>query len=66
MSMIMIRRHVHVLLISQYWLLRVNIHSKNLESLDHLGTLTRYMKACCIAYYRIKIISVHNTTVLNR
>ncbi len=35
MSMIMIRRHAHVLLISQYWLLRVNIHSKSLESLDH-------------------------------
>ncbi len=35
MSMIMIWRHVHVLLISQYWLLRVNIHSKSLESLDH-------------------------------
>ncbi len=35
MSMIMIRRHAHILLISQYWLLRVNIHSKSLESLDH-------------------------------
>ncbi len=35
MSMIMIRRDADVLLISQYWLLRVNIHSKNLESLDH-------------------------------
>ncbi len=35
MSMIMIWRHVHVLLISQYRLLRVNIHSKSLESLDH-------------------------------
>ncbi len=38
MSMIMIRRHAHVLLISQYWLLRVNIHSKSLEyleSIDH-------------------------------
>ncbi len=31
----MISRHAHVLLISQYWLLRVNIHSKSLESLDH-------------------------------
>ncbi len=31
----MIWRHVHVLLISQYWLLRVNIHSKSLESLGH-------------------------------
>ncbi len=34
MSMIMIRRHAHVLLTSQYWLLRVSIHSKSLESLD--------------------------------
>ncbi len=40
MSMIMIRRHVHVLLISQYWLPKVNIHSKSLESLDHRGALT--------------------------
>ncbi len=31
----MIRRYAHVLLISQYWLLRVDIHSKSLESLDH-------------------------------
>ncbi len=37
MSMIIIRRHVHVLLISQYWLLRVNIHSKSLESLTPQG-----------------------------
>ncbi len=35
MSMIMIWRHAHVLLISQYWFLRVNIHSKSLESIDH-------------------------------
>ncbi len=34
-SMIIIWRHVHILLISQYWLLWVNIHSKSLESLDH-------------------------------
>ncbi len=35
MSMIMIWRHVHILLISQYSLVRVNIYSKRLESLDH-------------------------------
>ncbi len=37
MSMIIIRRHAQILLISQYWFLRVNIHSKSLESLDHLA-----------------------------
>ncbi len=39
----MIRRHTHVLLISQYWLLRVNIHSKSLESFDHRALWLTYI-----------------------
>ncbi len=47
MSMIMIWRHGHVLLISQYWLLRVNIHSKSLESLDHQAPwLSNHIMIC--------------------
>ncbi len=53
--MIMIRRYGHVLLISQYWLLRVNIHSKSLESLDHrapwLG-LNKYPFPSDISFYK--------------
>ncbi len=43
MSMIMIRRHAHVLLISQYWLLRVNIHSKSLETFDDRAPRLDYL-----------------------
>ncbi len=63
MSMIMIWRHVHVLLISQYWLLRVNIHSKSLESLDHrapwLGHATinqKALKRIYVWYQKVSIV----------
>ncbi len=53
MNMIMIWRHVHVLLISQYWLVRVNIHSKCLESLDHRAPWLRFW--VLLKYSRLKM-----------